>query len=421
MLTTFWRWLYSLAWWLVLPIAFGYLWRRGSKQPAYRQDWSERLGRYPHAVVAPTIWLHAVSVGETRAAVDLIHALQARHPDHRIVLTQMTPTGRETAIALLGDRVQVAYLPYDVPFAVRRFLKHFRPRFGVLLEMELWPNLIHVANQQGVPLYLVNARLSARSFKGYRRVGGLIRPALASVAAIGAQSVDDAHRLRQLGAKSVVVTGNLKFDFAPDARLIALGTQWRTHLGGRPIWLAASTREGEEALLLAALQAHPLAEQALLILVPRHPQRFDEVEALLSAQRWRYAKRSNWQGNVPLPAGTQILLGDSMGEMAAWFACADIAFVGGSLLDFGCHSVIEPCSQGVPVIVGRSTYNFAEAVQQAMAQGAVQQVNGADKLVTLAAELLEAAPKRAMMRQAGLDFVATHRGAVGRTMELLPP
>ncbi|QDQ29273.1 3-deoxy-D-manno-octulosonic acid transferase [Chitinimonas arctica] len=411
-----WRRLYTLTWWLVLPLAFFYLWRRGGKQADYRRNWGERLGYYPARSPRPLIWLHAVSVGETRAAVGLVRALRLRHPDHGILLTQMTPTGRDTARQLFGDEIEVAYLPYDLPGAVDRFLRHFRPTFGVLLEMELWPNLIHGAAQQGVPLFLINARLSAKSLRGYRKVARLLRPALAKLAGVAAQSADDAERLAELGVAAPQVMGNLKFDFTPDPTQLAQGKVWRERFGDRPVWLAASTREGEEALLLAK----PLPADGLLILVPRHPQRFDEVANLLAQHQLAYVRRSQWDGERPLPPGTQVLLGDSMGEMAAWFAAADVAFVGGSLLDFGCHSVIEPCAQGVPVLVGPSSYNFAEAVSEAVSVGAARQLADVATLMTTLTALLADPAERDRMGEAGRAFVAAHRGALARAQEMLP-
>ncbi|GLR12564.1 3-deoxy-D-manno-octulosonic acid transferase [Chitinimonas prasina] len=415
-----WRLLYSLAWYLALPLAFAYLWRRGARQPEYRRDWPERLGFYRQTVTGPVIWLHAVSVGETRAAQVLVNALRQRHPDHRIVLTQMTPTGRDTARQLFGDSVTVAYLPYDLPGAVGRFLRHFRPRFGVLMEMELWPNLLHGSADAGVPLYLVNARLSEKSLRGYQRVSGLVGPALARLAGVAAQGPRDAERLTSLGAKAVQVSGNIKFDFGLDSGLTELGLQWRQHMGERPVWAAACTREGEEALLLDALARQPLPEEVLLVLVPRHPQRFDEVANLLAQRGLRYLRRSQWQGDAAVPAQVQVLLGDSLGELAAYYAAVDLAFVGGSLVDLGSHSVIEPCAQGVPVLLGPSSFNFADAVAEAVALGAAQQCADADAVVAGVASLLAAPAARQGMAQAGLAFVAGHRGAVARVMTLLP-
>lgn len=415
-----WRWLYSLAWHLALPLAFAYLWRRGARQPDYRRDWAERLGRYGPRPAGKTIWLHAVSVGETRAALPLVQALQARHPEHRIVLSQMTPTGRDTARQLFGDSVTLAYLPYDLPWAVHGFLRHFRPEFGVLMEMEIWPNLLHGAQQAGVPLYLLNARLSDKSLRGYRRVRGLVGPALASLRGIAAQGEDDARRLRLLGAAAVEVCGNIKFDQAPDPALLVLGRQWRAQIGPRPVWVAACTREGEEVLLLDALRGAGLPPDSLCVLVPRHPQRFDEVAGLLAARGIRTLRRSQWPAGTALPADCAVLLGDSLGELAAYYAAADVAFVGGSLLPFGCHSVIEPCAVGLPVAIGPSSFNFADAVREAVALGAVSQHADAGALLHELASLLADGPARQRRAAAGLAFVGLHRGALARVLALLP-
>ncbi|GAB3260836.1 3-deoxy-D-manno-octulosonic acid transferase [Chitinimonas naiadis] len=415
-----WRAFYTLAWLLALPLAFLYLWRRGSKQPDYRLNWGERLGRYPSAPDKPLIWLHAVSVGETRAAVPLVRSLLARHPDHAILLTQMTPTGRDTARELFGDSVIVAYLPYDLPFAVRRFLRHFRPRYGVLMEMEIWPNLLHGAAASQIPLYLVNARLSEKSLRGYRKVAGLVRPALACLTRVLAQSEADADRLREIGAPSPQVLGNIKFDMSLEESVLARGRHWRTLFGDRPVWAAACTREGEEALLLAALAKADLPANTLLVLVPRHPQRFDEVAALLAVQGLRTVRRSAWSMDAPLPADTRVLLGDSLGELAAYYAAVDLAFVGGSLLPFGSHSVIEPCAQGVPVLLGPSSYNFADAVRDTVAQGAARQLNDADEVLRQVGELLRQPEQRQRMGEAGLRFVSGHRGALQRILAVLP-
>ncbi|WP_269531526.1 lipid IV(A) 3-deoxy-D-manno-octulosonic acid transferase [Chitinimonas sp. BJYL2] len=415
-----WRLLYRLAWWLALPLAFVYLWRRGRQQPAYRRHWTERLGIYPPHQGAPLIWLHAVSVGETRAALPLIRALQQRHPGHRILLTQMTPTGRDTARTLLGDEVLLAYLPYDLPGAVRRFLRHYRPAFGVLLEMELWPTLLLEASAQGVPVYLVNARLSARSWQGYRRVRGLLAPALRTLSGVAAQAQADADRLHELGAPSPLVAGNIKFDFEVDAAMQARGRHWRTLFGSRPVWVAASTREGEEAMLLAALSKAALPPDTLLLLVPRHPQRFDELAGMLDAAGLPFMRRSAWPADAPLPAEILVMLGDSMGEMTAYYAAADVAFVGGSLVDVGGQSLIEPCAQGLPVLMGPSCFNFAEAAKTARELGALRQCDNADTLMAELATLLADPAQRQAMGEAGHCLMAANRGALARVMTLLP-
>ena len=330
----------------------------------------------------------------------------------------MTPTGRETGMALFGERVARCYLPYDFPFAVARFLEHFKPACGIVLETEIWPNLIRAANDRGIPLYLVNARLSEKSFRRYLRFGTLAAAALRGLTAIAAQGADDADRFHELGAIAVKTTGNLKFDIAADAALVARGVEWRAQYGAdRPVLLLASTREGEEALLLDALRGLDLPG-LLVVLVPRHPQRFDEVAALLENQAVGYQRRSSGQ---PVAAATRVLLGDSMGEMAAYYAACDVAIIGGSLLPFGAHNLIEACALGKPVVIGPHDYNFAEAVRLAVAAGAALQVGSAAAAVAAARELLTDAPRFQRMAEAGRNFVRAHVGATQRVVDLIKP
>ncbi|UXY15967.1 lipid IV(A) 3-deoxy-D-manno-octulosonic acid transferase [Chitiniphilus purpureus] len=413
------RVLYSLFLYLVTPLAMLYLLWRSRRQPAYRHHWHERWARYgaPRRD-APLIWLHAVSVGETRAAVPLVQALRQRYPDHRLLLTAMTPTGRATAQALFGGTVELAYLPYDYPGAVRRFLRHYRPAMGMLLETEVWPNLVAACRSHGVPLFLVNARLSEKSYRGYARLRPLVAPAFGAFAGVLAQHEDDAARLRSLGAREVQVIGNLKFDNLPAPELVARGQAWRAALGGRPVLLLASSRDGEEALLLDALARTALPDALLIVIVPRHPQRFDAVAGLLAARGLTTLRRSGWDG-ASTPAAT-VLLGDSMGEMTAWYALADVAIMGGSLLDFGCQNLIEACAVGAPVLLGPSTYNFAEVARAALGVGCAWQGQDADAVAARALQLLRDPAQCAGMREAGLAFAGAHRGATMRVLERLP-
>ncbi|KAB2927307.1 MAG: 3-deoxy-D-manno-octulosonic acid transferase, partial [Dechloromonas sp.] len=285
------RLLYSLLFYLATPLIWLRLLWRARKQPEYLQHLGERHGFYSQPVPPRLIWVHAVSVGETRAAQPLIEGLLARWPEHRILLTGMTPTGREAGRSVYGDRVLQAYLPYDYPGASRRFLRHFAPAFGVLMETEIWPNLLAAAVRQKIPVILANARLSARSARGYGRLRPLVKPAFASLAGVCAQTAGDAQRIAGLGAQTPEVCGNIKFDVSPAAEKLALGEGWRQAIGRRPVWLAASTREGEELLILDAWRRLPVAG-VLLVLVPRHPQRFAEVAALLGQQGWAWQRRS---------------------------------------------------------------------------------------------------------------------------------
>ncbi|XZG70347.1 lipid IV(A) 3-deoxy-D-manno-octulosonic acid transferase [Chitinibacteraceae bacterium HSL-7] len=411
------RALYTLLVYLLTPFVRLYLRRRARKQPAYLEHWDERWARWASAFEAgqPVIWLHAVSVGETRAAAPLVRELQARYPAHRILLTCMTPTGRETALSLFGDSVTVAFLPYDYPEAARRFLQRYQPVLGVLLETEIWPNLVAECQRAHVPLLLVNARLSDKSFRGYQRLSWLTRPAFAALTSVLAQSEDDADRLRRLGCSDVTIVGNLKFDNVPPVEHAALAARWRERIGARQVLLLASTREGEEALLLDALKGRC---SALVILVPRHPQRFDEVAQLLSERGLSYMRRSQWQFGA-LPDDVRVLLGDSMGEMAAYFAAADVAVMGGSILDFGCQNPIEACAAGTPCVVGPSVYNFSEVVRAARQAGALDQRTTAAGVIRHAQRLLLGNRRRTAMRAAGLAFAAAHRGATARTVATL--
>ncbi len=408
------RRLYSLLLYLLTPLIWLRLLWRGRKQPEYLQHLGERYGFYRPVPSTKLIWVHAVSVGETRAAQPLIEALQARWPAHRILLTGMTPTGREAGRQVYGAGVIQAYLPYDYPGAVARFFKHFSPAFGVLMETEIWPNLLAQAKRCDIPVLLMNARLSARSARGYGRLGGLVRPAFASLAGVAAQTAGDAARIADLGALCVEISGNLKFDVAPSPEKIALGQDWRAAIGARPVWLAASTREGEEVLVLEAWHRVKVAN-ALLVLVPRHPQRFDEVAGLLAEQGLAVVRRS--QG-LPV-AATEVWLGDSMGEMAAYFALADLAFIGGSLLPLGGQNLIEAAACGCPVLVGPHTFNFLQATEDSIAAGAACRVADPLELGQAVDGLLRDGVRRAEMQRASRAFAQAHQGAAQRMLALI--
>jgi 3-deoxy-D-manno-octulosonic-acid transferase len=406
------RFLYTLAIHALLPWALLHLLWRARRQPAYLKHWGERLGFFRLRPPGPLIWIHAVSVGETRAAQPLIAALKVRYPGHRILLTHMTPTGRATSKALFSGEVTRVYLPYDTPWAVRRFLRHYRPELGLIMETELWPNLIAACGDAGVPLLLVNARLSEKSARRYARFPRLTCTALTRLAAVAASGADDAARLKNLGARDVAVFGNLKFDITPPDNL----PDFRTRIGQRSVFLCASTREGEEAPILDEWLKVGSGATALLVIVPRHPQRFDEVARLVEARGLKLQRRSD---GAPVAEDTQVWLGDSMGEMFAYYAAADVAFVGGSLRDFGCQNLIEPCAVGVPVLIGPSTFNFAEAARAALKAGAAWQVGDAAELADQACMLLADAVERKKMGEAGRAFAAQHRGATQRTLALI--
>src|SRR6185437_10884147 len=349
----------------------------------------------------------------------IVDALARRFPGHRILLTHMTPTGRETGETLFGDRVERAWLPYDLRFAVRRFLAHYRPRFGMILETELWPRLLEQCAHEGVPVVLANGRLSERSARRYARVPSFARWAFANLAGVAAQTQADAQRFRGLGVRGVEVTGNVKFDLEIPPAMVDLGRTFRDRFGSaRPVWVAGSTREGEEALLLDAFARSEAAREALLVIVPRHPQRFDEVHRIAAARGFTAASRSEER---PVDAGTSVLIGDSMGEMLAYYAAGDVVIMGGSLLAHGGQNLIEACALGRPVIVGPHTYNFEEASEGAIAAGAALRVADAQAALDAAASLSADAPRRHAMGEKARDFVAAHRGAIGHLMDWLAP
>jgi 3-deoxy-D-manno-octulosonic-acid transferase len=395
---------------LATPLYLLRLWRRGATEPGYRFRLRERLGFYPGRRPLPgAIWLHAVSLGETRAALPLVEALRAADPDMRLLLTHGTATGRAAGRKLMAEVDGQVWLPYDTPGATRRFLHHFRPSVGVLMETELWPSLMREAEKAGVPVLMANARLSERSARKGRRLASLLHPAAARLTQVLAQTVDDARRLREAGAPRVMVSGNLKFDMTPAPRLTALGLQWRQQLS-RPVVLAASTREGEEGPLLSAWLAQP-APRPLLLLVPRHPQRFDEVQALVQMQGLEMLRRSLW-GDEPPPeaAAVDVWLGDSMGEMPVYYACADVALLGGSFAPLGGQNLIEAAACGCPVVMGPHTFNFAQASKQALLARAAVRVDDIGAGVSVAVSLARDPDRNAWVQRA-LGFSNAHRGA----------
>ena len=406
--------LYTLAWRMLLPLALLRLWWRGRREPLYRTRLGERLGLYRDAPgrgddSAALVWVHAVSLGETRAAAPLLDALRQAHPDMRVLLTHMTASGRDAGRGLLRDGDLQLWLPYDLPGALRRFLRRHRPTLGVLMETEIWPNLLAICAEQRVPLLLANARLSPRSAARWARWPRLAAAAFGAITSAAAQTTDDAARLRALGVRDAIVAGNLKFDRPSDARLHALGRAWRAG-AARPVVLLASTREqhgvAEETLLLDAMPP-ALRGRVLVVLVPRHPPRFDGVAHIAQTHGLRLLRRS---AGVPQP-DTELWLGDSLGEMAAYFAMADAAFVGGSLLPLGGQNLIEACAEGCPVVMGPHTFNFAQAAEQAAAAGALRQVDDAAAVWRALQDWLDDATQRVAAQKAALAFSAAHRGA----------
>ena len=410
-----WRGVYSIVLHLLLPLVLLRLAWRVRRQRGYLRNVAERFGVYALRVPAPVLWLHAVSVGETRAAEPLIKALRERWPDHHILMTHMTPTGRDTSEQAFGGQVARCYLPYDLPWAVRGFVTHFRPELGLLLETELWPNLVHACRVSSIPLYLVNARLSERSARGYARFAAFTRATLGELAGVAAQTDADAQRLTALGARDVAVCGNLKFDRSPRPQDAELGKQFRTWFGPRPVLLAASTREGEEEKLLEAAELAACAS-LLTVIVPRHPQRFDAVARLLAGRAVAYQRRSEQR---PVATTTAVWLGDSMGELYAYYSACDIAFVGGSLMPLGGQNLLEACAVGTPVLVGPHTFNFDEATRLALRAGAALQVSDQRELARVVAGLLADPERRARMGEAGLALMRQHQGAAQRIVAQL--
>ena len=416
---------YTCLLYLLLPFTPLKLLWRSRRQPEYLQHWRERYGFYSIKNQRPVIWLHCVSVGETRAAVPLVQALCHHYPRHQILLTHTTPTGRATSEQLFGDSVLRAYLPYDLPFAVHRFLNHFKPAIGVLVETELWFNLIAACKQQQIPLLLVNARLSQKSARGYAKLGSVAQVGLQSLAAIAAQAEPDAARFANLGAGNsanlISVMGNLKFDVMPPDEALSLGQALRSQLGqNRPVLLAASTRDGEEALILTAIQAAKIPH-LLTVIVPRHPQRFDEVANLLKKNGLRFVRRSTLTSDSldSVSSNVNFVLGDSMGEMFSYFAACDVAFIGGSLLPLGGQNLIEASALGKPVLIGPYTFNFEQATELAISAGAARRVQDGGDLVHALKTLFADHGLQQEMAAAALRFSEHSRGATLRTMILI--
>jgi 3-deoxy-D-manno-octulosonic-acid transferase len=411
--------IYTFLLYLLLPFTPLKLLWRARKQPEYLEHWQERYGFYKLKPHKPVIWLHCVSVGETRAAEPLIKSLLAQHPNHQILLTHTTPTGRATSEQLFGSSVARAYLPYDLPFAVNRFLRHFKPVIGVLMETELWFNLIASCQQRKTPLLLVNARLSEKSAQGYHKLGEVAQLGLQGLTAIAAQTAQDAARLQNLGANNVSIIGNIKFDVAPQDDATMKGQPLRNMLGNqRPVFLAASTRDGEEELILDAV-AKANIPNLLTIIVPRHPQRFEVVAELLKKKTSGFVSRSSLTNGSNVNPQTSFVLGDSMGEMFTYYACCDLAFIGGSLLPLGGQNLIEACSMGKPVLIGPHTFNFEQATEMAIAAGAALRVQDSSDLARHLQTLFADAGKQNTMRAAALRFSNESRGATERTLSLL--
>jgi len=414
------RFSYTLLYSLLLPVVFARLLWRARKAPLYRKRWGERLGFFKAPLQTNGLWLHSVSVGETIAAAPLIKQIQQAYPDLPITITTMTPTGSERVKALFGDSVFHVYVPYDTPAAVRRFLKKVRPRLALIMETELWPNLIDQCSRQQIPVLIANARLSARSARGYGRFPKLTRPMLQQISCIAAQAEADGQRFVELGlqAEKLQVTGSVKFDIQVPPELLVAAPQLRTQWGDeRPVWIAASTHLGEDEPLLKTfkmLLQH--SAQVLLVLVPRHPERFADVAQLCRDQGFDIAVRSQQQ---PVTSATQILLADTMGELMLLYAAADIAFVGGSLVATGGHNFLEPAALGVPVIAGPHVFNFTDISRLLIAAGGMCQIDTAEQLAEQLKCLIEQPDQRRIMGESARAVVQNNGGAQQHVFELV--
>ncbi len=415
------RGLYSAVLYILLPITVYHLVWRGFRVRQYFQRWDERYASYPQSSVHPRVWLHAVSVGEVNAAAPLVNALRAQRPDIRWVITTITPTGSERVRSLWGDAVDHVYLPYDVPGSVGRFLGHFKPSLALILETELWPNLLFGCRDRGIPVYILNARLSARSLRGYRLLAPLIARALRTVTCVAAQSQEDAERFIQLGAEpeQVRALGNLKFEIAtPNVREFM--ANFHTAVPPtRPVWIAASTHEGEEQATLD-LHRRLRAEipDLLLLWAPRHPERFPRVEALAREQGWKVATRR--QEQWPL-ADTDVFVIDTLGELMSFYSCAQVAFVGGSLQPIGGHNLLEPAAMGTASVTGPHLHNFSEISRRMREAGAVLIADDVEGVYVALLTLLRDPQAREDMARAGCTLVSTGRGALQRTVDLVTP
>ena len=421
------RLLYS---WLIrcaVPFAYAAILWRALSDRHYRQGLAERLG-FGRALLTPSIWLHAVSLGEMSAAAPLARALRLRFPDLPLVVTSATPAGRARAAALFEDAADIRYLPYDTPGAVRRFLARARPRAAIIMETELWPNLLRECARGGIPVLLASARLSLRSVSRYRRFAALFAGVFSNNLLVAAQSAEDAQRFKSIGASAerTVVVGNVKFDVGVDAGIVQAGRALRAAFAAaRPVWIAGSTHAGEEEQLL---DAHDLLlksiPNAVLLLVPRHKDRFAAVGELLARRGVKYARRSRMASGAEaqqLPGDTPVLLVDTVGELTLLYASADAAFVGGSLVPIGGHNLLEPAALGLPVLTGPSYFNGQEIAQLLLARGAALQVNSVQDLAATLQRLLAQPEAREQIGIIGQEIIAANRGSVARLIALIEP
>lgn len=412
---------YSIAAYLALPWVMIRLVWRGLRYPAYFRRWPERFGYVERQANSRVIWVHAVSVGEVKTSVALVEALLVEYPRHRVMMTTMTPTGSSQVIKYFGDRVAHSYVPYDLPDAVRRFLDRVHPEFVIIAETEFWPNIFRLCDVRDIPVLLVNVRVSQSSMKGYLRFPRFTREMLRRASVMGVQSQIDAQRLRNMGApeRLVGVTGNLKFDVKLPADLEQMARTLRDQWGSsRPVWIAASTHEGEERKVLRAFkQLRRDFPDMLLVVVPRHPERFGSVARLCARAGHEIAMRSQHRGD--LPEEVNVLVGDTMGELPLFYAAADVAYIGGSLVATGGQNVLEPAAVGVPVIFGPHMFNFEQISAMMLERGAGRQVHDVNELTDAVAQLFGQPALRSAMGEAGRAMVAENRGALKETVRLV--
>jgi 3-deoxy-D-manno-octulosonic-acid transferase len=415
------RLLYTFLFYLFVPFILLRLLWRGLRAPEYWQRWGERFGFFPALPVSQSLWIHAVSMGEVQAAVPLIQALLTRFPEQSILVTTMTPTGSKRVRDIFQDKVWHVYLPYDLPDAIARFLNRTQPRLLILMETELWPNLLFACQSRSIPVILANARLSAGSAAGYQRISGLMQSMLSEVT-VAAQTSVDAARFLELGllAKKVLVTGSIKFDTRLPADVSEKATLLRRQWGiDRRVWIAASTHEGEEEAILEAfskLRDCTALKNILLVLVPRHPERFNKVATLCQQRGWVTVRRSNEE---QCTLETAIYLGDTMGELPVLYAACDVAFVGGSLVPIGCHNLLEPAAVGLPVIMGPHVFECAEICRRLLEAEAGEQVADATQLVVAVKRYLNDPVLRLETGKKGRLFVEQNRGALQRLLVII--
>lgn len=417
------RQIYSLVHYLLMPGALLRLAWRATTNRSYRDRWWERFGFSPEIEDAErSIWVHAVSVGEVQAALPLVHALRERAPKLPIVVTTSTPTGRDRVLRALGTQVTHRYAPYDLPGSVRRFLDRARPQIAIIMETEIWPNILHQCRRRSIPVVLANARLSMRSASAYRRIARIVRRTLMDATAIAAQSRDDADRLIELGAPSerVHVTGSVKFDVRLPPSLTeeaqVLRRQWGVE---RSVWVAASTHEGEETQVLDAFhRVLSMIPDCLLVLVPRHPERFGAVSSLCRRRGYTTVRRSRSSGPCDR---VDVFVGDTMGELPLFYAAADIAYVGGSLVAIGGHNMLEPAALGRPIVFGPHIFNFSEIGWRLLAEGAARQVQDWRGLADVVVSFLGDANLRHFTGEKGREFVERNRGALDRLLDTVSP